>query len=238
MIRSMTYRTEETQSLSSDKDFFSNMKIESSNTSEYSLFHDYLGLINLIIPSAISSPMDSPNESSNGSSFEYPISGNSRRRIDSYDSDSISDSSSSGSRAESEVFYDTSSPDIPVKPTTLPFMQEPPVIPFVPGLESLLARQTAFNHFQNVMSANKSNNNNSKSSNKATVCVFCRNNGESKEFYSSHTLKDTEGNTTCPILRAYTCPLCKASGDQSHTIKYCPNYTPKMRENKLLGIPI
>ncbi len=54
------------------------------------------------------------------------------------------------------------------------------------------------------------------------VCVFCRNNGESEAVYSSHILKDAEGRTTCPILRAYTCPICKASGDNSHTIKYCP----------------
>lgn len=54
------------------------------------------------------------------------------------------------------------------------------------------------------------------------VCVFCRNNGESEEVYASHVLKGPDGKTTCPILRAYTCPICKASGDDSHTIKYCP----------------
>lgn len=54
------------------------------------------------------------------------------------------------------------------------------------------------------------------------VCVFCRNNGESESVYTSHVLKDTDGRTSCPILRAYTCPICKANGDNSHTIKYCP----------------
>ena len=54
------------------------------------------------------------------------------------------------------------------------------------------------------------------------VCVFCRNNGESESFYTSHYLKDSEGKVTCPVLRAYTCPLCGANGDASHTIKYCP----------------
>ena len=54
------------------------------------------------------------------------------------------------------------------------------------------------------------------------VCVFCRNNGELEAVYSSHVLKDAEGRTSCPILRAYTCPICKANGDNSHTIKYCP----------------
>lgn len=54
------------------------------------------------------------------------------------------------------------------------------------------------------------------------VCVFCRNNGESESVYTSHVLKDADGRTSCPILRAYTCPICKANGDNSHTIKYCP----------------
>nr|AHI50302.1 nanos-2 [Nanomia bijuga] len=54
------------------------------------------------------------------------------------------------------------------------------------------------------------------------VCVFCRNNGESESVYTSHVLKDSDGRTSCPILRAYTCPICKANGDTSHTIKYCP----------------
>ncbi len=52
--------------------------------------------------------------------------------------------------------------------------------------------------------------------------MFCRNNGESESFYTSHYLKDSEGKVTCPVLRAYTCPLCGANGDKSHTIKYCP----------------
>nr|BAB01492.1 CNNOS2 [Hydra vulgaris] len=56
----------------------------------------------------------------------------------------------------------------------------------------------------------------------SNVCVFCRNNGESENVYASHVLKDTDGRTSCPILRAYTCPICKANGDNSHTIKYCP----------------
>ncbi|XP_057305903.1 uncharacterized protein LOC130644355 [Hydractinia symbiolongicarpus] len=61
-----------------------------------------------------------------------------------------------------------------------------------------------------------------RSSTSLQVCVFCRNNGESESVYTSHVLKDTEGRTACPILRAYTCPICKANGDSSHTIKYCP----------------
>ena len=57
---------------------------------------------------------------------------------------------------------------------------------------------------------------------KQEVCVFCRNNGEEESFYASHSLKDLEGRVTCPVLRAYTCPICGANGDEAHTIKYCP----------------
>ncbi|XP_046850380.1 nanos homolog 1-like [Xenia sp. Carnegie-2017] len=63
---------------------------------------------------------------------------------------------------------------------------------------------------------------NPPSANLPQVCVFCRNNGEPEELYTSHVLKGPDGKTTCPILRAYTCPICKATGDDSHTIKYCP----------------
>ena len=53
-------------------------------------------------------------------------------------------------------------------------------------------------------------------------CVFCRNNGEPLSVYGSHILKDCQGRVTCPILRRYTCPICGCSGDNAHTIKYCP----------------
>ncbi|KAK7904121.1 hypothetical protein WMY93_016728 [Mugilogobius chulae] len=54
------------------------------------------------------------------------------------------------------------------------------------------------------------------------VCVFCRNNGAPEEVYGTHILKTVDGRVLCPILRAYTCPLCSANGDNAHTIKYCP----------------
>ncbi|XP_041827781.1 nanos homolog 1-like [Melanotaenia boesemani] len=54
------------------------------------------------------------------------------------------------------------------------------------------------------------------------VCVFCRNNGAPEEVYGTHILKTADGRVVCPILRAYTCPLCSANGDNAHTIKYCP----------------
>lgn len=55
-----------------------------------------------------------------------------------------------------------------------------------------------------------------------THCVFCKNNGETAAIYSSHILKDASGRVLCPILRAYTCPTCGTSGDNAHTMRYCP----------------
>ncbi|KAM7340158.1 nanos homolog 2 [Alexandromys fortis] len=54
------------------------------------------------------------------------------------------------------------------------------------------------------------------------ICNFCKNNGESRHVYASHQLKTPEGVVVCPILRHYVCPLCGATGDQAHTLKYCP----------------
>ncbi|XP_076053271.1 uncharacterized protein LOC143032414 [Oratosquilla oratoria] len=53
-------------------------------------------------------------------------------------------------------------------------------------------------------------------------CVFCKNNNYHATFYTSHTLKDERGVCQCPVLRTYVCPLCGASGDTAHTLKYCP----------------
>lgn len=55
------------------------------------------------------------------------------------------------------------------------------------------------------------------------ICNFCKHNGESKKVYSSHTLKRADGVVVCPILRNYTCPLCGATADKAHTLKYCPH---------------
>ncbi|XP_023941524.2 uncharacterized protein LOC112048276 [Bicyclus anynana] len=57
------------------------------------------------------------------------------------------------------------------------------------------------------------------------LCTFCRKNGESSSVYLDHCVKEKIGNkykVTCPILRALVCQTCGASGDNAHTITYCP----------------
>ncbi|XP_050320064.1 protein nanos [Bactrocera neohumeralis] len=53
-------------------------------------------------------------------------------------------------------------------------------------------------------------------------CVFCENNNEPEAVVKSHAVRDSLGRVLCPKLRTYICPICKASGDKAHTVKYCP----------------
>ena len=57
---------------------------------------------------------------------------------------------------------------------------------------------------------------------RAKMCTFCKSNGESVEIFTSHSLKDSSDKITCPILLEYSCPVCGAAGEKSHTKKYCP----------------
>ncbi|KFM68153.1 Nanos-like protein, partial [Stegodyphus mimosarum] len=54
------------------------------------------------------------------------------------------------------------------------------------------------------------------------ICKFCRQNGERKQFYESHQLKDKFGNVECPVLREYVCDICGKTGSEAHTRSYCP----------------
>ena len=72
------------------------------------------------------------------------------------------------------------------------------------------------------------------SSNRANVCCsFCKNNGEARSIYTSHAIKDSHGNITCPLLKIYKCPICGESGDNAHTITYCKQYKLTKRNNML-----
>lgn len=63
---------------------------------------------------------------------------------------------------------------------------------------------------------------NSKYSSLPEHCVFCLNNGATREEYESHHCKDERGNVTCPVLQKFVCSRCNATGTNAHTAKYCP----------------
>ena len=64
---------------------------------------------------------------------------------------------------------------------------------------------------------------------RAKMCTFCKSNGECQQIYTSHTLKDSNDKITCPILLKYACPICGATGEQTHTKKYCPVLQKKLK---------
>ena len=47
-------------------------------------------------------------------------------------------------------------------------------------------------------------------------------NGEPEKQYRSHKLRTANGLVSCPVLRTFVCPYCKATGDYAHTQSYCP----------------
>ncbi len=68
---------------------------------------------------------------------------------------------------------------------------------------------------------------------RSKMCTFCKTNGEPEIIYTSHSLKDASDKITCPILQRYVCPDCGATGEKTHTKKYCPVLQKKLRMEML-----
>ncbi|CAH0559413.1 unnamed protein product [Brassicogethes aeneus] len=58
-------------------------------------------------------------------------------------------------------------------------------------------------------------------------CQFCKKNGEIKEMFATHNLKNPDGTICCPILKKYTCDLCGKTGGEAHTRSHCPLFVKK-----------
>ncbi|CAM4893254.1 unnamed protein product [Rotaria socialis] len=69
---------------------------------------------------------------------------------------------------------------------------------------------------------------------KRQICSFCKSNDESANVYTSHVLRNTDNEIESPILMAYVCPKCGATGKSAHTIKYCT----ALSEIERIALPI
>uniref|UniRef100_T1JGE1 Nanos-type domain-containing protein n=1 Tax=Strigamia maritima TaxID=126957 RepID=T1JGE1_STRMM len=69
-------------------------------------------------------------------------------------------------------------------------------------------------------------------------CVLCKKNGETREKYMSHSLKDSWNRVTCPVLYALKCKHCGATGSDSHTEAYCPKIRHAYIENASSRPPV
>lgn len=174
---------------------------------EFNLFRDYLGLINLVKSFATKEGGTSAQES------------DARERRDSLGSSGSEFSSTNSTESCCDVM-DLYYPSYPQEAFRHLSESDETLLALGPSSETGPLPPSLL--FQRNLSSKLPTQPQPLPSKKPQVCVFCRNNGESESFYTSHYLKDSEGKVTCPVLRAYTCPLCGANGDAAHTIKYCP----------------
>ncbi|XP_055905326.1 uncharacterized protein LOC129940848 [Eupeodes corollae] len=95
---------------------------------------------------------------------------------------------------------------------------------FSEGRNNLWKPKTSSIAEYNRKQAKKRYNNNMKSGRYSPVrhCVFCENNNQPHAVVKSHNVRDIHDKVLCPKLRTYVCPICKATGDNAHTVKYCP----------------
>ena len=202
---------------------------DTSEMEEYNIFRDYLGLFSLV-KSLATKVNDAKGPAASPSLEEM---GETRERRDSLGSAGSEFSSNSAESAElmdlysiypyaaqeaAAAFYKTSFDDAEV--ISMQPCESRPLPPSV-----LLERSLGGGKLPTHVPVKK-----------PQVCVFCRNNGESESFYTSHYLKDAEGKVTCPVLRAYTCPLCGANGDSAHTIKYCPENAQSVKNGGIAAL--
>jgi hypothetical protein len=59
-------------------------------------------------------------------------------------------------------------------------------------------------------------------------CKFCKDSGKNEAIYTSHNVKDKNGNTCCPILITTICNNCRIFG---HTVKFCKTINNKKNKN-------
>ena len=204
---------------------------------EYNMFHDYLGLVQLVKSFA--------REHSSS-----PVDRELRERRDSLGSaGSDFSTSSSGDAAEvMDLYYQYGGMDVFKQAFTEPVDDLASSLPGLHGLHGLGSGSSSSSvslsfggdssgplpHSLLLGSTTKLP---TAAAKKPQVCVFCRNNGETESFYTSHYLKDADGKVTCPVLRAYTCPLCGANGDAAHTIKYCPENSQSVKNGSSMKRP-
>ncbi|XP_071051719.1 uncharacterized protein [Onthophagus taurus] len=91
-------------------------------------------------------------------------------------------------------------------------------------LRQPIAKQEDNHKWDNFLNGNNSTVNGWSKAISTRTCTFCRRNSEGREFYESHSLKDSTGKVSCPVLRALKYPYCYADGYNAHTRKYCPLY--------------